>query len=175
MGRLVAAALLSSSLALIGCGRHAAPEDVALEFWQAALDRDFDDAEPLSTASDQRQVSEFLGGFEPHELPAIGEALQSQDRALVETTFLTQADRPPIVFHTTLVNDAGKWRVDLEATGQELRRARIELGVDRAKDSLAEVAASSGNEASAQAAAGELRRAADEIESAVQHEGKDGD
>jgi hypothetical protein len=169
VGRLSTILLLATSIALIGCGSHAAPEEVALEFWQAALDHDFDDAEPLSTASDERQISEFLGSFEPHELPAIGEALQSQDRALVETTFLTHADRPPIVFHTTLVSERGRWRVDLETTGQELRRARIELGVDRAKDSLAEVAASSGNEASAQAAAGELRRAADEIESAVEH------
>ncbi len=172
MGRLLAA-LLATSLALIGCGGRAAPEEVALDFWQAALDHEFDDAEPLSTASDERQVSDFLGNFEPHELPAIGEALQSHDRALVETTFLTQADRPPIVFHTTLVNEDGDWRVDLEATGQELRRARIELGVDRAKDSLAEVAASPGSEASAQAAAGELRRAADEIENAVEHKSGD--
>ncbi len=165
--RTVALALLAGLAALLACGGGDEPEEVALEFWQAALDRDYDEAEPLSTAADEEEVGEFLGSFAPRELPAIGDALKSDDRALVETTFLMADDRPPVRFYTQLVYDDGEWRVELAATGQELRRARVGLVSDRAEQAIAEARASNGSAASVHAAAEELRRAADEYEQAI--------
>ena len=165
--RIVALASSAALVALLGCGGRDAPEDVAMEFWQAAVERDFDEAEPLSTATDEADVEKFLGSFAPKEAPAIGEPLTSEDRALVETTFLMHSDTPPLRFHTQLVASDGDWRVDLVSTGEELRRARIDLGIERAQDSLEHAKASKGSNATAQETADELRRAADEIDQAV--------
>jgi hypothetical protein len=173
--RSPALACLAALAALTACGDSVPPEDVALEFWNAAIERDFDEAEPLSTATDEADVEDFLGNFDPKMAPAIGEALTSDDRALVETVFLIHDEREPLKFHTQLVQSDGEWRVDLGSTKEELRRARIDVGVERAAASIAEVKATAGSEASAEAAAEELRRAADEIEAAVDDEPKPAD
>lgn len=170
--RMSALALLAALAAIAGCGDAVPPEDVALEFWTAAIERDFDEAEPLSTAADEADVEDFLGNFAPKLAPAIGEALTSDDRALVETVFLVEDDREPLKFHTQLVRSDDAWRVDLASTAEELRRARIDVEVERAEESIAEVKAAPDSEASAQAAAEELRRAADGIEAAVENEPK---
>lgn len=170
--RTQALALLAALALTTACGDAKPPEDVALDFWTAAVERNFDDAEPLSTASDEADVEDFLGNFDAKTAPAIGEALTSEDRALVETVFLLHEDRKPLKFHTQLVQTDGEWKVDLAATSEELRRARIDLGAERAAESIAEVKAKAGNETTAHAAADELRRAADEIDAAVKNEPK---
>lgn len=173
--RTLALALVAALVAGIGCGDAVPPEDVALEFWTAAVERDFDEAEPHSTARKEEDVEAFLGSFDPKMAPAIGEALTSDDRALVETVFLTDGDREALKFHTQLVHADGGWRVDLAATAEELRRARIDVEVERAEQSIAEVKAAPDDEAGAQAAAEELRRAAAGIEAAVENEPKRAD
>jgi hypothetical protein len=163
--QLAPIALFAAVACGIACGETAAPEEVALEFWTAAVQRDFRAAERYSTASDEADVADLVGSFAPNMSPAIGEALLSDERALVETVFLVGGAREPMKFSTHLVQGAGGWRVDLGATGEELRRARIAVPAARIKESL-EHLETRADDASTKAAAQELRRAADEIEAA---------
>jgi len=116
-------ALLVALAALAACGQVASPEEVALEFWTAAAAHDYAVAAPFSTAARASQVAASLGAFAPEGSPAIGEALMSENRALVETIFLGNAAGERIAFETHLVQIDGAWRVDLDATAQEFGRA----------------------------------------------------
>ena len=156
--------------ALAGCGGGDTPEDVALEFWQAAVERDFDAAEPLSTAADEEAVAEFLGSFEPKRTPAIGEAMKSEDRALVETTFLNDASEPPLVFRTQLILEGDSWRVDLAATHQELLRARIEPPLDAVEQAALRARSAEDPKEAAKDASEVIRKAADDLDEAVADE-----
>jgi hypothetical protein len=164
--RLVLPALLA---ALAACGGADSPEEIALEFWTAASERDYRAAEPYSNASDAADVESFLGSFSPKRSPAIGEAMMSDDRALVETVFLVGDAREPLSFNTHMLRVGEAWRVDLAATNEELLRARVALPAERAKESL-ETLEDGADPAAVKAAAGELRRAADEIEETVAEE-----
>jgi hypothetical protein len=115
--------LLVALSALAACGEGASPEEVALEFWTAAAARNYAVAAPFSTASRASDVAASLGSFAPEGSPAIGEALRSENRALVETTFLGHAPSERIAFETHLVQVDGAWRVDLDATAKELGRS----------------------------------------------------
>ncbi|HEY8120768.1 MAG TPA: hypothetical protein VII78_05575 [Myxococcota bacterium] len=155
--------------ALGACGEAGSPEETALEFWAEAAQRDYRAAAPYANEASEADVEAFLGSFAPKRSPAIGEALTSDDRALVETVFLVGEPREPLSFNTHLVHVRGEWRVDLAATREELLGARIALPAERAKESLEGLGGGT-DPASASAAAGELRRAADEIEEAVGEE-----
>ncbi len=165
--RLALPALLAA--ALVACGGADSPEEIALEFWTAAAAHDYRAAEPYSNAGDTADVEAFLGSFSPKRSPAIGEAMLSEDRALVETVFLVGDSREPLSFSTHLLRAGDAWRVDLAATSEEMLRARVALPAERAKESL-ETLENGADPASAKAAAGQLRRAADEIEEAVAEE-----
>lgn len=165
--RTIALALVGLLAALVGCGEATTPEDVALEFWQAAVERDFDEAEPLSTAADEEAVAEFLGSFAPKQTPAIGEALKSEDRALVETTFLVDANQPPLVFRTQLILEGDAWHVDLAATRQELLRARIDAPLDAVEEAALRARSAANPEEGAQEASEVIRKAADALDDAV--------
>jgi hypothetical protein len=116
-------ALLAALAALVACGEAASPEEVALEFWTAAAARNYEGAAPFSTGRGAADVESSLGSFAPAGSPAIGEALRSENRALVETTFLGAAADERVAFETHLVQVDGAWRVDLAATAQELGSA----------------------------------------------------
>lgn len=158
-------ALVAIFFASLGCGEATAPEEVALEFWTAAVQRDYGAAEPYSNAADEADIADLVGSFSPSMSPVIGEALLSEERALVETVFLIGAAHEPMRFDTHLVQVDGAWRVDLGATGEDLRRARISVPAERVKQSLEQLEAHA-DDATAKAAAEELRRAADEIDAA---------
>ena len=162
--RTIALALAGLLATLVGCGEATTPEDVALEFWQAAVERDFDEAEPLSTAADEEAVAEFLGSFAPKQTPAIGEALKSEDRALVETTFLVDASQPPLVFRTQLILEGDTWRVDLAATRQELLRARIDAPLDAVEEAALRARSAADPEKAAQEASEVIHKAADALD-----------
>ena len=115
-------ALLAALAALSACGEPASPEEVALEFWTAAAARDYAVAAPFSTATHASDVAASLGSFSPGGSLSIGEALRSENRALVETTFLGNANER-VAFETHLVQVDGVWRVDLAATADELGSA----------------------------------------------------
>ncbi len=170
--RLALPALIAA--ALVACGAADSPEEIALEFWAEASERDFSGAEPYSNAANSSDVESFLGSFSPKRSPAIGEAMLSDDRALVGTVFLIGESREPLSFNTQLIRSGDGWRVDLAATGAEMLRARVALPAERAKVSL-ETLEDGADSASAKAAAGELRRAADEIEEVVAEEPAGGD
>jgi hypothetical protein len=157
------AATLACLAALAACSEPQSPEEVALEFWTAAVARDFHTAARYAGDGD---VADSLGSFAPQRSPAIGEALTSEDRALVETVFLVGEESAPLSFRTHLQRAGATWRVDLAATREELLRALVALPAARAQESL-DALERGANPAAAQEAAGELRRAADDLEDAV--------
>ncbi|HEU4428200.1 MAG TPA: hypothetical protein VFT98_05570 [Myxococcota bacterium] len=116
-------ALLAALAALASCSEAASPEEVALEFWTAAAAREYAIAAPFSTARHASDVAASLGSFAPEGSPAIGEALRSENRALVETTFHGEGADEHVAFETHLVQVDGAWRVDLAATADELGSA----------------------------------------------------
>ena len=102
---------------LVACGEASSPEETALEFWAEAVQRDYRAAAPYSNAHGAADVETFLGDFSPSSSPAIGEALTSEDRALVETVFLVGEAREPLSFNTHLLRVGEEWRVDLARRG----------------------------------------------------------
>jgi hypothetical protein len=161
--RIARLASIACLAALAACSEPQSPEEIALEFWTAAVARDFHSAARYAGEGD---VAATLGSFAPERSPAIGEALTSEDRALVETVFLVGEQRAPLRFRTHLQRAGASWLVDLAATREELLRARVALPAARAKESL-DALSDGATPAAAQETAGELRRAADEIEDAV--------
>lgn len=118
-------ALLALLVTLVACEEAVSPEETALDFWAEAAQRDYRSAAPYSNANGEADVESFLGSFSPDRSPAIGEALTSEDRALVETVFLIGEPPEPLSFNTHLLRVGSGWRVDLAATREELLRARV--------------------------------------------------
>jgi hypothetical protein len=109
--------------ALAACSPASAPEEIALDFWTAVEQRDAEAAARFADA-DAAAISEALAGFAPPHSAAIGEAVVRDGRARVETVFLVGERPAPLRIDTHLELADGAWRVDLDATAEELARAR---------------------------------------------------
>jgi len=116
--------LVAGLLALLACAEPAAPpEEVALEFWSAAVAGDAARAAQLADA-DEAALAQLLGRSAAEEPPAIGAPVVSEDTALVETMFLHEGVAAPLRFHTHLTRGDEGWRVQLRQTADELARAQ---------------------------------------------------
>ncbi|MBM4382277.1 MAG: hypothetical protein FJ091_02795 [Deltaproteobacteria bacterium] len=120
--RLTLAAVLA---ALLACAEPApAPEEVALEFWSAAVAGDAAGAAQLASP-DESALAQLLGASAREEPPAIGAAAVAEDDALVETMFLREGVAAPLRFHTHLARGDAGWLVQLRETADELARAQV--------------------------------------------------
>jgi hypothetical protein len=121
--RLPLAAVLG---ALLACAEaDAPPEEVALEFWSAAVAGDAARAAQLASGDDAA-LAALLRESAAETPPAIGAAALSEDIALVETMFLREGVAAPLRFHTHLAHGDDGWRVQLRETARELAGVRGE-------------------------------------------------
>lgn len=125
-----------SNVALLGlfvvvaCGTPDAPQDVARDFWEAIRVGDRERAASLVADSSLRSLDD---GMIPDTIEKIlfGEVLRNETAAIVRTSMRTRdADiELSIVFHTHLVLQQDRWKVDLGATQQEVTRATFAAGM----------------------------------------------
>lgn len=118
-------------LGLFACGSPPTPADeVARSFWEAVAADDLEAAkgyvsrhsDPLSRASElPRNPRDIL----------LGEVLKNERAAVVRTSMSTAEDEPPLKlsFETHLVLEDERWKVDLDATVEEVRRASVAAGM----------------------------------------------
>jgi len=166
-GAALAAAGLTALLVpvLAGCSAQIEnPRRTAEDFWAAAADGDWETARRLSTAPDPRRVEALLAEGELGE-PTFGEPLVATGSALVPT-FARRDDGPTVAFNTHLVHFDTGWRVDVAATGSELRRARGVAALESAADAARRGAGELGDalEQGARDAARALERALEEMQ-----------
>jgi len=166
-GAALAAAGLAALLlpALEGCSAPVEnPRRVAEDFWAAAADGDWETARRLSTAPDPHRVEALLAQGELGE-PTFGEPLVAQGSALVPT-FARRDRGPTVAFNTHVVHFDTGWRVDVAATGHELRRAREVASLESVGDAARRGAGELGEalEQGAREAAKALERALEEMQ-----------
>jgi len=152
-------------LALAGCsGQGESPRRVTEEFWAAAAGGDWETTRRLSTAPDPHQVEALLADGELGEL-TFGEAMVARSSALVPT-FARRDDELTVAFNTNLIHFDEGWRVDVEATRSELRRARAVASLESAADAARRGAGELGEalEQGARDAARALERALEEMQ-----------
>jgi len=159
------AGLAALGLALAGCAAGSEnPRGVAEEFWSAAAAGDWEGARRLSTAPDPHRVEALLPDGELGEL-AFGEPLVARSSALVPT-FARRGEEPTVAFNTILLRFDSGWRVDVAATRDDLRRARVTASLESVGDAARRGAGRLGEalERSAREAAEALERALEEME-----------
>lgn len=110
-----AAALLATA-----CGAADGPGAVAQAFWTASKEGDIDRAktyvaEGSKATMSNPEKSQSLRKF------SLGEVTVDGDRATVETTVM--AEETELAFETVLIRQEGDWKVDLDATTDEMMKS----------------------------------------------------
>jgi hypothetical protein len=126
-------------LALAACGSGTSPETVARSFWEAVEGGDAAEAARRTHGARPDAVEEAFRGLALSDVE-LGETLTGETTALVVTSLSVEgpsgARRVP--FHTHLVRDDEGWRVDLEQTRAELRKATFVAEARELGESLGE-------------------------------------
>jgi len=112
---VVAALLLAA-----GCGTGDGPGAVAEAFWTASKEGDIELAKTYVAEGSKATMnnsgdSQSLGDF------SLGEVTVDGDRATVETN--VAAKEMELAFQTVLIRQEGDWKVDLDATTDEMMRS----------------------------------------------------
>jgi len=117
--RCLAAALLTIIVAACASSDPAA---VAEAFWQAGRDGDIERARSFVSASSSAKMND--GTSSTLEDVWIGESTVDGDGATVETRVMaaTGEQSRQIDFNTIMVREDGAWKVDLDATSQEMMK-----------------------------------------------------
>ncbi|MEN8181200.1 MAG: hypothetical protein ABFS46_01550 [Myxococcota bacterium] len=122
--------VLGLSLATIGCGAGERPEDVARLFWEAVRDGDVQTAKRLASTPSAGLVEPTVAELSIGTV-LVGEPLRNAESALVATTLVTVQDGAELdaSFHTYLVREEERWRVDVASSRAELRKGIFVAGM----------------------------------------------
>jgi hypothetical protein len=123
-----------------GCGLSADPPDeVTRRFWGAIERADGEAARALASAASGRLVEPTLGEVSIEDV-LVGESLRNEQSAMVATTLVTveEGDELDVTFHTHLVREDGRWKVDLAASRAELRKGLFVAGMREIGEAVGE-------------------------------------
>ena len=112
--------ILAAALLATACGAGEGPGAVAEAFWTASKEGDIERAKTYVAEGSKATMnnsgdSQSLGDF------SLGEVTVDGDRATVETD--VEAEEMELAFQTVLVRQEGDWKVDLDATTDEMMRS----------------------------------------------------
>ncbi len=110
-----AAALLATA-----CGAADGPGAVAQAFWAASKEGDIDRAKTYVAEGSKATMSNPEKGKSVREF-SLGEVTVEGDRATVETT--VAAEEMELAFETVLIRQEGDWKIDLDATTDEMMKS----------------------------------------------------
>ena len=113
-----------------GCGSESDPGDVARAYWEALAAGDLEAARGYASEATREHVAKTDDGASIDEV-VLGEVLRGEETAIVRTSITTRRDGQEleVPFQTHLVRDDGKWRIDADATHQELLSATLTSGL----------------------------------------------
>jgi predicted nucleic acid-binding Zn-ribbon protein len=112
---IFAAALLTTA-----CGAADGPGAVAQAFWTASKEGDIDRAKTYVAEGSKATMSNPERSKSVREF-SLGEVTVDGDRATVETT--VAAEEMELAFETVLIRQEGDWKVDLDATTDEMMKS----------------------------------------------------
>lgn len=120
--RLLVRCLSAALLTVIVTACSSDPAAVAEAFWQAGQDGDIERARSYVSASSSAKMND--GSRSTLEDVWVGESTVDGDGAMVETRVTAGADAESrqIHFNTIMVRESGDWKVDLDATSQEMMK-----------------------------------------------------
>ena len=133
---IVSGLLLAASLA---CDSRPPADEVARGFWEAVRTEDLETAKGYVSRDTQPLLR---ASALPSDLKSIllGEVLKNERAAIVRTSMSTAQDEAPmnLVFQTHLVLEDELWKVDLEATREEVNRATVAAGMQMMSEIIGE-------------------------------------
>ena len=123
-----------------GCGlSRDEPDEVTRSFWGAIESSDAEAARALSSAASGRLVAPTLRDVSIESV-LVGDSLQNEESAMVATTLVTvqEGDELDVTFHTHLVHEDGRWKVDVAASRAELRKGLFVAGMREIGEAVGE-------------------------------------
>jgi hypothetical protein len=124
---------------LLACSPAPAPDEVARSFWEAIRAGDLETARGTLNR-DSALLLDRSSLPDDLETVLLGEVLKNERAAIVRTSASTAEHEVPmkLVFHTHLVLEDERWKVDLEATREEVERASMAAGMQIMSDAIGE-------------------------------------
>ncbi len=115
------------------------PDEVTRSFWGAIESADSEAARALASAASGRLVEPMLSEVSIEGV-LVGESLRNEQSALVATTLVTveEGGELDVTFHTHLVREDDRWKVDLAASRSELRRGLFVAGMREIGEAVGE-------------------------------------
>jgi hypothetical protein len=123
-----------------GCGLpEDPPEEVTRRFWGAIESADGEAARAFASAASGRLVEPMLREVSIEGV-LVGESLRNEESAIVATTLVTVAEENEldVTFHTHLVREEDRWKVDLAASRAELRKGLFVAGMREIGEAVGE-------------------------------------
>ncbi len=143
MKKLIGSAML---FCLMGCnGGGDAPQATAEQFWAAAQKNDTETGKKLVRKADvpqikaEKQDEQFKDG-----VFTFGESKVEGSQATVPTT--VDMDGKKFQFETVMVQEDGKWKVNLEKTGGNLMEAMLGISMEAMKKGFEKMGEQMGEE-----------------------------
>lgn len=125
-------------VATVACERFDdTPRRVAASFWAAIDAHDLAAARNLSDAENENALRELADGL-ALEGVMLDEILRNESTALVETRAGLARRDMDLAFNTHLTRDGDSWRVAVDATESELRRAALAASFEDVRESIGE-------------------------------------
>ena len=123
-----------------GCGvSRDQPDEVTRNFWSAIESADGEAARALASAASGRLVEPTLDEVSIEGV-LVGESLRNDESAMVATTLVSvqEGEELDVTFHTHLVREDGRWKVDLAASRAELRKGLFVAGMREIGEAVGE-------------------------------------
>ena len=114
--------VFTPALLVAGCASANGPGDVAEAFWTASKAGDIELAKTYVAEGSKATMSDPGKSQSLREF-SLGEVTVDGDRATVETT--VAAEEMELAFETVLIRQEGDWKVDLDATSDEMMKSLL--------------------------------------------------
>ncbi len=117
---------MAAVAAAVGCSGADDAAQTAEDFWMAAKAGDVELAKTYVTEASIGSIKDPGESGPAISDVSLGELSFDGDQAMVETSLISSGDQPTTVeFPTILVQEDGRWKVDLEQTTDEMMKSLL--------------------------------------------------